>query len=171
MAEPQESQVEVFLNRTMKVTAWVTSALIILMMLLVVSEVFQRYVLNAPSKWISDFVTEYLLIYVALLPAAWILLVGGHVNVELIVSRLRPKHRHNMSIATNILGLIYSIVLTWQGWLWVWRELTHGTTFATTARLPVWPAVGVIFIGGVFLCLAFITRIAGGLRLHNGGKL
>ena len=64
-----------------------------------------------------------------------------------------------MSLVTKILCLIYSMVLTWQGWLFAWREWTHKTTFVTSAYLPVWPAVAVIFVGGLLLCLAAVMKI------------
>jgi len=167
MKEPRKSLAEAIVKRATDVTAWIACAVIILMMLLVVWEVFMRYLFNEPSRWISDFVSEYLIIYVTMIPAGWILLGGGHVNVDLFISFLRPKQRHKMRVVTNFLGLVYSIVLTWQGWLYMWRELKFSTTFPTQSMLPVWPAVGAVFIGGLFLCLAFLLNIAVDLWLKR----
>ena len=159
MSASKKKRMEVVLDDIVTVTAYIAALITLLMMFLIVWEVVLRYLFNAPSRWISDFVTEYLIIYITMLPSGWILLRGGHVNVDLVVARLARKQRRLMNIVTNSLGLIYSLVLTWQGWLYLWREFTYNTTFPTTSMLPVWPAVGAIFIGGVFLCLVFIMKI------------
>jgi TRAP-type C4-dicarboxylate transport system permease small subunit len=168
LVETQESRVLGIFDTAIKGTVWIASALIVLMMLLIVLEIFKRYVLNAPSLWISDFVASYLVIYITLLPAAWILLQNGHVNVDLVVSCLGARKRLRLKIVTNILGLTYSIILTWQGWLFMWRELTHGTYLPTAAKMPLWPAVAAIFLGGVFMGIGFIMVIIRDFHLRKG---
>lgn len=170
MGERRESRIEKMITRSMEVSAWVTSVLIFMMMSLIVWDVFQRYLLGAASQWISDFVTLYLIIYVTFLPAGWLLMKGEHVAVEIVVSKLGQKKRHRMTLLSNILGLFYSMVLTWQGWLFMWHELTKGNTFPTTVWLPVSAAVGVIFIGGILLCLAFLMKIVTLLHKHNASN-
>ena len=147
------------LNRILEVVVWVTSLILILMMLLIVYDVFMRYLLRAPSGWIDDFVSLYLMISVTMLPAAWILLNEDHVAVEVFVSMLRPSLRRRMNLVTRILCLIYSMVLTWQAWIFTWRELSHKTTFPTGTYMPAWPAPATIFVGGILLCIVSIMRI------------
>jgi len=155
----RRNRAETMIKWIMEITLWFTSFVLMLIMCLIIYDVFWRYFFKSPSSWIDDFISLYLVIYVTMLPAAWILLKGDHVTVEVFVGMLKPAARRRMTFVTRILCLIYSIVLTWQGGLYTWRELTHRTTFPTTAYLPVWPAVGVIFVGGVLLCLAAATKI------------
>jgi TRAP-type C4-dicarboxylate transport system permease small subunit len=159
MDAERKSRIQAMIKWIMEITAWFTGVIVILMMVLIVYDVFCRYFLRSPSSWIDDYISLYLIIYMTMLPAAWILLKGDHVSIEVFVGRLTPVARRRMSFLTNILCLIYSIVLTWQGGLFAWTELKHKNTFPTTAYLPVWPAVGVIFIGGVLLCLAAVLKI------------
>jgi C4-dicarboxylate transporter DctQ subunit len=170
MAGP-ESRIKVILNRTLEATAWITSLLIIAMMLLITYDVLLRYVFRAPSRWINDFVTLYLMIYIAILPAAWVLLKGDHVAVDLLLSYMGTKQQYYMTLVTRILGLIYSIVLTWQGGIYALREFTYKTEFPISSWLPVWPAVSVIFVSGLLLCLAFIMQIGEQLRLRKSNTL
>jgi len=171
MPTPKKKRIEVILEHVLTITAYIAALATLLMMFLIVWEVGLRYVFHSPSKWISDFVTEFLIIHITMLPAAWILLQGGHVNVDLVVFLLGNKQRRFMNVITNSLGLIYSLVLTWQGWVHLWREFTHSTTFPTTSMLPVWPAVGAVFFGGLLLCFAFIMRIAGEIMANRGGNM
>ena len=163
---PKESGISAFIRhiirgtrRVILGTAFIASGIITLMMFLVVSDVFQRYVLNSPSRWIGDFVSEYFLIWLTMLPAAWVLLIGGHVNCELFIAFLNPKQQRRMRIGANVLGLIYSLVLAWQGWRFAWRNLVRGVVFPTSSAFPVWPAVCIIFFGAIFLATAFIVII------------
>lgn len=158
MREPQ-SHFKIILKHAIDLTAWMTSLLIVVMMLLITYDVFLRYLFKAPSPWINDFVTLYLMIYVAMLPAAWVLLKGDHVAVDLVVTHLGPKPKYYLTLATRILGLIYSLVLTWQGGRYALRELTHKTEFPVSSWLPVWPAVVVVFVSGLLLSLAFMMLI------------
>ncbi len=159
MDAQSKNRIEAMIKRVMEATVWFTSLVLIVMMLLIIYDVFSRYLFRSPSSWIDDFISLYLIIYVTIVPAAWILLKGDHVTVEVFVGMLKPATRRKVSFVTKILCLIYSMVLTWQGGLYTWRELSHGTTFPTTAYLPVWPAVAVIFVGGILLCVAAIVRI------------
>ena len=159
MDAKRRSRIETMIKWIMETTVWVTSLVLILMMVLIVYDVVCRYFLRSPSSWIDDFISLYLVIYVTMLPAAWILLKGGHVTVEVFVGMLKPATRRRMTVVTRILCLVYSLVLTWQGALYAWRQLTHQVTFPTTAYLPVWPAVVVIFLGGLLLCIAAVMRI------------
>jgi TRAP-type C4-dicarboxylate transport system permease small subunit len=159
MDAQRRSHIETMIKWIMEITVWFTSMVLMLMMLLIIYDVFSRYFFRSPSSWIDDFISLYLIIYVTMLPAAWILLKGDHVTVEVFVGMLKPAARRRMTYVTKILCLIYSIVLTWQGGLYTWRELSHGNTFPTTAYLPVWPAVAVIFVGGILLCLAAVMKI------------
>ncbi len=160
MERQEEKKIIVIFDRAMEAMVWITSGIIILIMLFIVYDVFQRYSMGRQTRWISDFVALYLIIYLSMLPAAWILMKGGHVSIDLFLSLLGKKQRDCIILFTNILGLLYSIVLTWQGCLYTWREVTYGTSFPTTSWLPVWPAVIAIFIGGVLLCLGFVMKIA-----------
>ena len=167
MERQEEKKMVVIFNRAMEAFVWATSGIIILIMLFIVYDIFQRYSIGRQTRWISDFIALYLIIYLSMLPAAWILMKGGHVSIDLFLSLLGKKQRYYITLSTNILGLLYSIVLTWQGWVFTWREATYGTSFPTTSWLPVWPAVIAIFIGGVLLCLAFIMKTVAQIWFPN----
>jgi len=80
---------------------------------------------------------------------------GEHVAVDLLLTYLGTKQKYYLTLITRILGLVYSLILTWQGGVYALREFTHHSEFPVTTWLPVWPAVSIIFFGSVFLCVAF----------------
>ena len=138
--------------------AYIAGALILVMMLTVVYDVIARHIFNAPTLWMID-LNEYLLPYVTFIPAAWILLNDGHVGVTLMVDRLQPRSQRKMRLVTDILGLIYSAVLTWQSWLMAYESLSAGHRFPTIYMWPRFPVYVIIPIGSALLCLAFLIRL------------
>jgi len=151
----------------LQVTLWLSALSIVLLMVLVIYAVFCRYILHAPSRWIGDFVTDYLLAAMTFLPAGWVLTIGGHVRVGVVVDNLHAGQKYVLGVVTDILGLIYSAVLVWYGWSLTYRDFTYGVTFPTDVPFPTWPAKCLIFIGGAILCVVFIVRIS--RRLRRGG--
>jgi TRAP-type C4-dicarboxylate transport system permease small subunit len=137
---------------------YIAGALILVMMLSVVYDVFARHLFNAPTLWMID-LNEYLLPYITFLPAAWILLKDGHVAVTLLVDQIQPRSQRKMRVITDILGLIYVAVLAWQSWLMAYESLSAGHRFSTVYMWPTFPVYVVIPIGSALLCLAFLARL------------
>lgn len=138
--------------------AQASAILIALMMLTVVYDVVARLVFRAPTLWVID-VNEYLLVYVTFIPAAWILLRDGHVKVELVVQRLGPRGQHVMGLISNFIGLVYCVILTWQGWLVTWQAYVNGYRFSTALAAPQWPIYAIIPLGAAWLGLAFLFKL------------
>ena len=146
----------------------VSALLIALMMLTVVYDVIARLVFRAPTLWVID-INEYLLVYVTFIPAAWILLRDGHVKVEIAVARLQPGAQRVMSLVTDLVGLFYCALLTWQGWLVAWGAFQHGYRFSTALAFPQFPVFAIIPLGAGWLGLAFLVRLLSAAR-KNGGR-
>ncbi|MEJ2621838.1 MAG: TRAP transporter small permease subunit, partial [Candidatus Thiodiazotropha sp.] len=66
-----------------KLLGYVAAVLLVISVLIVCQMVFNRFVLNLPTSWQTEFVT-YALLASTFLGAPWVLLTRGHVNVELI---------------------------------------------------------------------------------------
>lgn len=148
-------------KRSTEVMAWIAATIILALMFLISYDIITRYLLGRASGWITGLSFELLMVCITFLPAAWILLVGGHVSVRLFVERLSPKWQRIMTRLTDVLALVYSVILTWHVWLLMWAALVAGHVFTSSAlQLPKWLAYAVIFVGGVFLCVGFIMRIA-----------
>jgi TRAP-type C4-dicarboxylate transport system permease small subunit len=134
------------------------AALVLLMMLTVIYDVVARLAFRAPTLWVID-VNEYMLVYLTFLPAAWILMKDGHIKVEIVVSRLGPRGRRLTAFVTDVIGLLYSVILAWQGWLVAWDAWQHDYRFSTALSAPQFPVFVIIPIGSAWLCLAFLARL------------
>ncbi len=138
--------------------SYISAALILFMMLSVVYDVIARLAFHAPTLWVID-INEYLLVYVTFIPAAWILQRDGHVKVEIVVSRLQPRTQRVMGVVTDLVGLFYCAILTWEGWLVARDALAKGYRFSTALSFPQFPVFVIIPLGAAWLGLAFLVRI------------
>jgi TRAP-type C4-dicarboxylate transport system permease small subunit len=146
------------LARVNAACCWGSAGLIVAMMVSIIYDVGARLFFRAPTIWVID-VNEYALVYITFLPAAWILLRDGHIKVELVYERLRPPARRAVRTVTDLLGLVYCVVLAWQSWLTAWDAWVHGYRFSTALTFPRFPVLVVIPFGAAWLALAFVARL------------
>ena len=144
----------------------VAAAFVVVMTVSILYDVFARLIFHAPTIWVID-MNEYLLVYLTFVPAAWILMNDHHVKVELLTVRLKPEKQRRLRVVTDILGLIYCAVLTWQAWVVAWHAFENGYRFSTALNFPKFPVLVIIPIGAAWLGLGFVFRILAGERAQT----
>lgn len=151
--------------------ALLTGLVILFIMFITVALVFSRYVLRDPISWVMP-VTQYLLLYSAMMGAAYVLAIGGHVNVDLVVTRLSQKTRKVLEAVTSLMGLTFCVILTWQAWLLTWDAYVFNFRGEIPLAVPLFPMYIIMPIGGALLCLEFILKIATSvIWLRRGGEV
>ena len=145
---------------------YAAAGLTLLMMLTVIFDVVARLAFRAPTLWVID-INEYMLVYLTFIPAAWILLKDGHVKVEILISRFHPRTQRVTGFITDLMGLLYCVILTWQGWLVAWGAFQHDYRFSTALSAPQFPVFVIIPIGSAWLSLAFLARLC---TAWSGGR-
>lgn len=131
---------------------------VVFMTLSILYDITARFFFSAPTIWVID-INEYLLVYLTFVPAAWILMRDRHVKVELVTSQLQPRTQERLGVATDIFGLLYCVILTWQGWLVAREALERGYEFSTALAFPRFPVLVIVPIGAAWLALAFVVRV------------
>ena len=89
--------------------------LVPLMMLLVLYEVFMRYVLNQPPM-IADEFSAYMLVALTFLGAAYTWKEKGHVRITALISRLPPKVSSWARLIALVIALIFAVILSQAGY-------------------------------------------------------
>jgi C4-dicarboxylate transporter DctQ subunit len=149
--------VESVFERMNRPFAAVSAILVLAMMLTIVYDTMARLVFSAPTLWVLD-MNEYSLVYLTFLPAAWILMRGGHVRVEILLSSLSRGSRTALEVVSSLLGVAYCAILSWQSWVVAAEALEKGYRFSTALALPRFPIVVVIPIGAAWLGIGFAVK-------------
>ncbi len=151
-----------WLDRLNDLFSLVAGAVIGFTALIVIYEVVMRYLIKRPTTWVND-ISEILLVYCTFLGAAWVLRVGGHIKVDIVVTLMRQRHQVFMGIIQDILSLFFCVVFTWITWASFWDSIvTQERTAGGLFSVPLWAVYGVIPLGALLLSLQLIRQIVDG---------
>jgi TRAP-type C4-dicarboxylate transport system permease small subunit len=142
---------------------FVVAVLTAAMTLAVVYEVVARYFFNRPTSWAVDF-TEYALLYVTFLGAAWALREQAHIRIEILTERLGLRPQRSLAVAVALLGAGVSAVLLWQGAEVTWEAWAGGQAMLKAWRVPRWILILPIAVGGLLLTVEFLRQAWDGTR-------
>ncbi len=102
----------------------VAAALIGAGVVVVCQMVFVRYVLNENTIWQTDFVT-YCLIASTFVGSPYVLMIRGHVNVDVLPHYVAKRSRYGLALFSGLLTLAFCItltVLTYALWKEAWDK-------------------------------------------------
>jgi TRAP-type mannitol/chloroaromatic compound transport system permease small subunit len=138
-----------------KTFAW----LIVALMLVVCTEVFKRYALNAPTAWIYD-VNNMLYGTLFMMCGAYTLSQDGHVRGDFLYGSMKPRTQAALDLVLYIAFFLPGIgALTWAGWSYFQDSLAmHEQTFNATP-LPLYPFKFVIPVAGAVVMLQGIAEM------------
>lgn len=88
------------------------AVLTVAMTVIVLYDVFRRYVLNDPTIWAFD-IASFLLVYIIFLGLGQALQDGSHVSVDLFLELTRGRTRRTLRLLGLILTVLYGGILTW----------------------------------------------------------
>ena len=138
-----------------KTFAW----LIVVLMLVVCTEVFKRYALNAPTAWIYD-VNNMLYGTLFMMCGAYTLAHDGHVRGDFFYGSMKPRTQAWLDLVLYILFFLPGIgALTWAGWTYFNESLAMNEQTFNATPLPLYPFKFVILLAGVVVMLQGVAEI------------
>jgi TRAP-type mannitol/chloroaromatic compound transport system permease small subunit len=138
-----------------KLFAWAVVALT----MLIVWEVFSRYVLNKPHAWVLD---AQIMLYGTLFMSAgaYTLSKAGHVRGDVLYGFFRPRTQATIDLTLYVLFFLPGIVaLTWAGWSFANESLAIREQTFNADPLPIYPFKFVIPVAGAVLLLQGLVEI------------
>ena len=147
-------------DRILGITSVVGIVMILFMMLAICAHVGMRYLFGKPQNWVID-VSTILLLYTAFLAAAWLLRSEGHVAVDFIFAKLKPRHQLLLQFINSLICLVVCVMITVYGiieTISVWKlDLYVDNSFEN----PKWLVIIIIPLGSFLLFIQFIRRTHG----------
>ena len=144
-----------FINRTCDFLVIPAGILLIATVAVVSANVIMRYGLGRSIAWAIE-VPEYALLFITFLGTAWLLRRGGHISIELVVSRLKPEHQAVTSIISSIICAIISLTLTWYGIKVTWDHFQAGYRLTSPLGPPSFLIQSIIPVGSFLLFTQFL---------------
>jgi TRAP-type C4-dicarboxylate transport system permease small subunit len=136
----------------------IAAVLVGLAILVVCQMVVMRYFLNASTFWQTGFVI-FSLVGSTFIGCPYVLLVKGHVNVELLPHYLGRRGRFFLAMTASLLGLFFCSILTWKGYELFHEAWVNDWTTDTIWALPLWIPYLSIPLGIGLLSLQYVADI------------
>jgi len=124
------------------------------MMFLTATDVILRYIFNRPITGAYELI-EYMMAILIPFGLAYCALQGGHVSVDLVVSRFPKKTQSIIGSITTLLCLGLFLLITWQNVIYIKEHFESNLTSAVLL-IPVYPFVTAVAIGSAALCLVLV---------------
>jgi len=142
------------------------AALLVGAAIVVVCEmVVMRYFLNASTIWQTEFVI-FSLVAATFIGSPYVLLIRGHVNVDLLPHYLGARGRHLLALVAGFGGLAFCLILAINGFQLFYEALVNHWTTDTVWALPLWIPYLSIPLGIGLLSLQYLADIAALLSGH-----
>jgi C4-dicarboxylate transporter DctQ subunit len=148
-----------FFDILLDFTPLLTGGIIIIMMLGVSVNVVLRYIFSQPIVGLEE-ITEYLLLFITLIGAAWLLRENGHVSVDILLDRLNRRQKAFLSTINSLMGAFICAILTWYGSQVVYVNFQREAYFPSLLEFPKAPILAIIPIGSFLLLIQFLRRTA-----------
>lgn len=139
-----------------KLFAW----LMIVLMLVVVVEVFKRYMMNAPTAWIFD-ALNMLYGTCFMMAGAYTLAQNAHVRGDFLYSSMRPRTQAWLDLVLYIVFFIPGIAaLIYSGWIFAGESYAINEHSNVTADgPPVWQFKFIIPFAGAMVMMQGVAEI------------
>jgi TRAP-type C4-dicarboxylate transport system permease small subunit len=136
------------------VQAWLTMALMILVMV----DVISRYVMQNPLA-ISDEYGGFCLVAITCIGLAYAWKTRSHVRVEFIIKKLPVRMRQWLRLFTLFIAIVFTGFMVYGAIKLVSISLMFGTRSTSWLRTPVaWPQMTIV-IGAILMFLQLIVEI------------
>jgi len=152
------------INRLNETTGHLTSYLALPLILVVVYEVFMRYVFNAPTSWGFE-ATTFIYGVHFILGLGYTFKHNGHVAIDVFEARLASRPRTLLRIIVSLVMFIPTVgLLAIYGVIYAtssWHNWEHAST---SWAPPVYPFKTIMAIGFILLFLQGIAKLIEDLK-------
>jgi len=146
--------------------ATVAAVLIAFIALGIATDVVMRNSGLGVLSWMLE-AAEYALFVATLLGAPWVLRLGAHVRVDVLVAGLPRPLGRALDVAADLVGLAVALTIAYYATAVAWQSAADGSRVIKEFIFPEWWIYAVVAVSGALLAIEFGVRLAG--RRPTGG--
>lgn len=112
MTKPESGR-SAILGRVSSGAAFIAGLGVLAITAMVTFDVLMRYFLDRPQLFVDE-LASFVLVGIIFWGTAQTFQKGGHIQIDLLTNRLRPKVRRIFRIVTLAMGIFFLIIVTWE---------------------------------------------------------
>lgn len=147
----------------------VSSLFIILTVVLVCGDVLNKLVTGRSIFWVQEAV-EFSLVWLTFLGSAWVLKDGGHIKMDLLVSRLRYRNRKKLDGVVSFVGAVICLILVCYSAKVTWHHVKTGYKLMTFMAPPSAAIDFIVPVGFLLLSVQFLRQGIKGINNQPAGR-
>lgn len=120
-------------------------------------EVIMRHFFKNPTIWTYE-VSSYILVWFGFLSSAYGLKQGGHIHVDILVSKMKPRTKLPLDIIAHALCFFYAVIMFVYSWQMAMDAFRCNETAPTLLQAPMY-LVELGMVIGTFLLSLQALRI------------
>jgi len=155
-----------FISEAMGRIGWI---IILYAMFFGVTDVFLRYVLNAPSLWISTTV-QVAMVLLACVGGVYALNDNAFVKLDLFYANFSARKKAICDIVTSVFTFLFLGVLIWKGYTAAALSVKLNQMTPTSIPIPIYPLKIFIPIAAIFMLLVVIKKLVADIRTVISGE-
>lgn len=135
--------------------AFLAGILLLAITLMVTYAVILRYMNIRPPIWVVQY-TEYGLLWITFLGAAWLQRLNGHIRIDTIIINLPEKIQGKLEILNHLLGCLITFTLFGFALFHTIDLFQRGILEVNTINVPKYIIFSVIPFGSLVLFVQFV---------------
>jgi TRAP-type transport system small permease protein len=144
--------------RFAKWVAYISGAVVVILMVYTVIDVAGRYIANRPMPGAYEFANIFL-IYITYFGVTLVQARGGHMRLGFLYEKGNIRGKALIDLISVLFGLFIVGIIAWQGWVyavdsWKVQEVTMGSY-----TLPVFPGRIALAIGATIFVLQYVIDV------------
>ena len=166
------SVIRALVNGIDSISRWtgrIVGYFILVMMLVLLYDVFLRYVLDNPTNWAHE-TSLYLFGSYFMLLGGYALYSRAHISMDLLYGRWSPRTKAIVDVITALLFFFFIGGLFYYGAEYAWDSVTRLQSSGTAWDPPLYPFKLMIPISAFLLLLSGVAKFIRDLNMVIRGK-
>lgn len=142
-----------------KIEDGLMAVLVVFALFLICKEVIVRYFV---PQYLTDYGLEFTIYF-----TVWAIFLGGaplvresrHVRADILIHMLPAGAQRGIELLSLLVGLIFTCVLTYYGWLMVDNSISLGERGESSAHFPLFLYYMALPVGMTLMIPAFVWRL------------
>ena len=147
------------IDHTMDFLSFLGIMSIVFVLLAVISAILFRYFMRTSLEGVTE-LSEYSLLFMTFVGAAWVLRVGGHVKMDILLDRLKPDTRTLANTIIFIVCAVLWLVIAWYGLKVTWLHYETDYFIRAGIDTPSFITLAIIPLGSLMLSIQLL-KMAG----------
>jgi len=139
------------------VLAAVAAVILFALLVAVFGATLSRYLLHEPLAFLID-LSGYGLIFVAFLAAPWLMSIGGHVEVDFLVSRVSPRAERYWRAVIDFVTAVVALAIMYPSVQLTTDFFSKGRVMQDSIKTPQWILILPIAVGCLFVAIQAVLN-------------